>query len=191
MYPLADAFFVQWRRSGRPRRARYAGSLVGVIFATCGSSHFRFDRMMKALATLPIADLHIQHGPAEPPACARAYRYLSFESIVERIEAADVVVSHAGVGSILCAIRAGHTPVIFPRLRRYSETVDDHQAELAEALAIRGNVLIARTTAEFGRCGCVGAATAGHDGGPAPRPLVEAVRETISGAPSEMVGSPN
>ena len=28
VYPLADAFFVQWRRNAQPRRALYAGSLV-------------------------------------------------------------------------------------------------------------------------------------------------------------------
>lgn len=28
VYPLSDAFFMQWRKSGKPRRALYAGSLV-------------------------------------------------------------------------------------------------------------------------------------------------------------------
>jgi UDP-N-acetylglucosamine transferase subunit ALG13 len=59
------------------------------------------------------------------------------------------VISHAGVGSIICALRAGHVPVIFPRLKRYGETVDDHQAELAEALASRGDVRVAWTGAEL------------------------------------------
>jgi len=114
-----------------------------VIFATCGSSHIPFERMMRALAELPGDEMEIQHGPATPPACARAVAFLPFDQVVRRIERAEVVVSHAGVGSILCAVRAGHTPVIFPRLRRYSETVDDHQAELAEALAESGIVIVA------------------------------------------------
>jgi UDP-N-acetylglucosamine--N-acetylmuramyl-(pentapeptide) pyrophosphoryl-undecaprenol N-acetylglucosamine transferase len=114
-----------------------------VIFATCGSSHLPFERMMQALVALPADELYVQHGPASPPACATATPYLSFGEMLEQIERADVVVSHAGVGSIMCALRAGHVPVIFPRLKRYAETVDDHQAELARALAERGTAVVA------------------------------------------------
>ncbi len=123
-----------------------------MIFATCGSSPAQFDRMMEALATLPPGELHVQHGPVAPPPCARAYDYLPFDRMVELIEAAEVVVSHAGVGSIMCALRAGHVPIVFPRLKRYGETVDDHQAELAEALEKRGTVIVAWSLEELGNC---------------------------------------
>jgi len=116
-----------------------------VIFATCGSSPMPFERMMQALRALRADDLHVQHGPATPPPCARADQFLPFGRMVEMIEEADVVVSHAGVGSIMCALRAGHLPIVFPRMKRYAETVDDHQAELAEALERRGNVLVVWT----------------------------------------------
>jgi UDP-N-acetylglucosamine transferase subunit ALG13 len=69
--------------------------------------------------------------------------------MVELIESADVVVSHAGVGSIMCALRAGHVPIVFPRLKRYAETVDDHQEELAEALDQRENVIVVRAAEEL------------------------------------------
>ena len=120
-----------------------------MIFATCGSSHLPFERMMEALGALDAAELYVQHGPAAPPAAAQTDAFLSFAEVVDRIQAADVVVSHAGVGSILCALRAGHTPIVFPRLKRYSETVDDHQAELARALAGRGTVMVAWSTEEL------------------------------------------
>jgi UDP-N-acetylglucosamine--N-acetylmuramyl-(pentapeptide) pyrophosphoryl-undecaprenol N-acetylglucosamine transferase len=116
-----------------------------VIFATCGSSHLPFERLMQALAVLPADELIVQHGPAQPPPAARAVPFLSYGEVVELIEEADVVVSHAGVGSIICAIRAGHTPIVFPRLKRYAETVDDHQAELATALEQRGTVRVTWT----------------------------------------------
>jgi UDP-N-acetylglucosamine--N-acetylmuramyl-(pentapeptide) pyrophosphoryl-undecaprenol N-acetylglucosamine transferase len=113
-----------------------------VIFATCGSSHLPFERMMQALAVLPPRELVVQHGPTDPPPAARAIAFLPYDEVVRLIEEADVVVCHAGVGSIICAIRAGHTPIVFPRLKRYSETVDDHQAELASALGQRGTVRV-------------------------------------------------
>lgn len=104
---------------------------------------------MEALSALPAAELHVQHGPNTPPPCAVAFPYLPFTALVETIKEADVVVTHAGVGSIMSAIQVGHTPVIFPRLRRYGEAVDDHQSELAEALAERGTVIVAWSASDL------------------------------------------
>jgi UDP-N-acetylglucosamine transferase subunit ALG13 len=120
-----------------------------MIFVTCGSSHFGFSRMMEALAALPPEDLYVQHGPAKPPPHTRAVDFLPFDDLMKNITAADLVISHAGVGSILCAMRAGHTPVIFPRLKRYHETVDDHQAELAEVLSGQGSAVVAWTAEDL------------------------------------------
>lgn len=149
-----------------------------MIFATCGSSHFRFDRMMEALAALSAHDLYVQHGPAQPPPHARAVEFLSFEEIVDNISRADVVISHAGVGSILCAIRAGHTPVIFPRLSRYNEAVDDHQAELAQALSEKGSAVVAWDAADL-PAAVAAAPRRGAHTALRPNTLVDAVRATI------------
>lgn len=120
-----------------------------MIFATCGSSPIAFDRMMLALEALPADELIVQHGPSPAPPCAEAYPFLPFGRMVELMEQVDIVVSHAGVGSIMCALQAGHMPIVFPRLKRHSETVDDHQAELAAALSVRGTVLVATTQQEL------------------------------------------
>jgi UDP-N-acetylglucosamine transferase subunit ALG13 len=72
---------------------------------------------------------------------------MSFAEIIEHMEHASHVVSHAGVGTILCAIKAGHVPVVFPRLQQFSETVDDHQLGLARALAETGRVILVEDTA--------------------------------------------
>jgi UDP-N-acetylglucosamine--N-acetylmuramyl-(pentapeptide) pyrophosphoryl-undecaprenol N-acetylglucosamine transferase len=152
-----------------------------MIFATCGSSKFPFERMMEALKALPAEELHVQHGHAEAPRCARAYPFLTFREMIEQIELADVVVSHAGVGSVLCAIRAGHTPIIFPRLSRYSEHVDDHQAELAEALAERGTAVVARTPGELAAA-VASVPPRRVDMTVGSRTLVDAVRAQILGA---------
>lgn len=113
-----------------------------MIFATVGSTAIRFDRFTEALATLPVEKLLVQHGPMEAPAgAARAVPYMQFPEVVESMERADTVVCHAGAGSILCALRAGHTPVVMPRLKSFDETVDDHQVEFSRALAAEGKVI--------------------------------------------------
>jgi beta-1,4-N-acetylglucosaminyltransferase len=122
-----------------------------LIFATVGSTQFRFDRLVQALEQLPSDELFVQHGPVSPPAgAARSTAFMPFPEVVESMERADVVVCHAGAGSILCALRVGHVPVVVPRLKRFGETVDDHQVELASALAREGKVLCVEDLDELG-----------------------------------------
>jgi UDP-N-acetylglucosamine--N-acetylmuramyl-(pentapeptide) pyrophosphoryl-undecaprenol N-acetylglucosamine transferase len=114
-----------------------------VIFATVGSHPtYRFERLLRALEGVD-AELVVQYGPGEPPAnAAVAVPWMPFEEIVANMEKADHVVSHAGVGTILCAIQAGQVPLVFPRLARFGETVDDHQLDLARLLAETGKVVL-------------------------------------------------
>jgi UDP-N-acetylglucosamine--N-acetylmuramyl-(pentapeptide) pyrophosphoryl-undecaprenol N-acetylglucosamine transferase len=114
-----------------------------LIFATVGTHRQPFERMLDGLQGLPDpTDVVVQYGCGRPPeGVGRAVAFMPFDEIQECLEAADKVVTHAGVGSILCARRAGHVPVVVPRLRALGEHVDDHQVELTRALAERGVVV--------------------------------------------------
>jgi UDP-N-acetylglucosamine transferase subunit ALG13 len=154
-----------------------------VIFATVGSHpSYRFDRFLRALEALPTDDLVVQHGPGTPPANARrAVPWMSFADVLDHLARAEKVVSHAGIGTILCATRAAHTPVVVPRLRRFDETVDDHQLELAEALSETGRVVVVEDLEELA------AKVAGAPARGTARPsedgkLAEAVRRELLGA---------
>lgn len=121
-----------------------------MILVTVGSSRWPFERLMGALQQLPADELFVQHGRAEPPAgVARAVPFLSFQELADQIAVADHVICHAGVGTIICALRAGHTPIVVPRQARFSESIDDHQLELAEALAERERIVLVRDLAEL------------------------------------------
>jgi len=151
-----------------------------VIFATVGSHPtYAFERFLRALESLPEADLVVQHGPGKSPANARrAVPWMTFAEIVAEMERADHVVSHAGAGTILCAARAGQVPIVFPRLERFGETVDDHQVELARRLAPDGRVILVEDKKELAAAIAAapprGAAT-GLDGSD----LIAAVREEL------------
>jgi UDP-N-acetylglucosamine--N-acetylmuramyl-(pentapeptide) pyrophosphoryl-undecaprenol N-acetylglucosamine transferase len=56
----------------------------------------------------------------------------------EAMREADVVVTHAGVGTALAALEVGKCPVMAPRLKVHGEVVDDHQVQIAEQLSQRG-----------------------------------------------------
>jgi UDP-N-acetylglucosamine transferase subunit ALG13 len=112
-----------------------------VIFATVGTHHQQFDRLVGALADRD--DVIVQYGHSAPPrGRAQAVAFMSFAEMEAHMRDADAVVTHAGVGSILLARRCGKMPVVVPRRQRFGEHVDDHQVELAAALGPRGEVVV-------------------------------------------------
>ena len=114
-----------------------------MIFVTVGTHQQPFDRLISALDALPGVELLVQHGPAAPPrGVARAVPFMSFPEMLAAFQQADAVVTHAGVGSILCATNAGHRPIVVPRLKRYGEHVDDHQVQLIRELEGVGHVSV-------------------------------------------------
>lgn len=153
-----------------------------MIFATVGSHPtYRFERFLAALESLPDDELVVQYGPGRPPPnAARAVPWMTFAEIVEHMEQAEHVVSHAGAGTILCAARASQVPIVFPRLKRFGETVDDHQVELARRLAEDGHLIVVESALELAAAvasapprGSAAVLDAGAD-------LIAAVREELS-----------
>jgi UDP-N-acetylglucosamine transferase subunit ALG13 len=113
-----------------------------LIFVTLGTHHQPFQRLLDALVEFDPEQLVVQYGPgAPPPGVRRAEAYMPFDAMLENFAAAEGVITHAGVGSILCARRAGHVPVVVPRQHALGEHVDDHQAELTRRLEERGSVV--------------------------------------------------
>jgi UDP-N-acetylglucosamine transferase subunit ALG13 len=88
------------------------------------------------------------------------------------LRAADLVVTHAGVASIVDAVRAGHRPIVVPRRQHLGEHVDD-----VTALEDIGIV----TRLHNAACATPGPVEAPAAAWP-PRGLKAAVRETVLGA---------
>lgn len=155
-----------------------------MIFATVGSHPtYKFERFLRALESLPDEELVVQHGPGEPPPnAASAVPWMTFAEIVEQMERADHVVSHAGAGTVLCAARAGQTPIVFPRLERFGETVDDHQLELARRLAEDGRVIVVETDSELAAAVATAPARGAESALDAGTDLIAAVREELTQA---------
>jgi UDP-N-acetylglucosamine transferase subunit ALG13 len=114
-----------------------------MIFVTVGTHHDPFERLLAGLRALPAEDLVVQYGNGHPPPGVReAVPFMAYDEVVRNMREAEAVITHAGVGSILCARRQGHKPIVVPRLREEGEHVDDHQGELAGALHDRGEVIV-------------------------------------------------
>ena len=115
-----------------------------MILVSVGASHFPFDRLLHAVDGLPTGEtVIVQHGPSEVrPAGARCVPFAPLQTLADLVQEARIVVTHAGVGSILLSLANGKRPYVVPRLSAFGETVDDHQLESARRLAQAGLVTL-------------------------------------------------
>lgn len=122
-----------------------------MIVVTVGTNEAPFDRLIQAIDELGSdEDILVQYGASQVrPVAARCVDFLSFHEMAEHFRKARVVVSHAGVGSILLALSCGRRPVVVPRLHQFGEAVDDHQVPLARRLAEQGLVRLVDDLAEL------------------------------------------
>ena len=113
-----------------------------MILITTGTNAPAFDRLLRAVEAMNLDEaVVVQHGPSTVrPTGAKCVDYVSFEQFVELVREARIVVTHAGVGSILITLMNGKRPFVVPRLARFGEHVDDHQIELGRRLGEIGVV---------------------------------------------------
>jgi UDP-N-acetylglucosamine transferase subunit ALG13 len=161
-----------------------------MIFVTVGTNHFPFDRLLHVVERLVDVDeeLIVQHGPSHVrPRNARCVEFLPFREVLAHVRRARVVVSHAGIGSILLSLAEGKHPIVVPRRACFGETTDDHQVESARRLEASGLVTAVCDPSDLPAALC-----AHHE--PAPTPAGEArlileLRDYIRAAASNDVGS--
>lgn len=94
----------------------------------------------------------IQHGstvPRRDMPNTTWVEFMSFEELVSTMAKAESVVCHAGVGTIMTALKNGHTAVVIPRQASHNEHVDDHQMDIATRFAERALVRCVTTEADL------------------------------------------
>jgi UDP-N-acetylglucosamine transferase subunit ALG13 len=121
-----------------------------MIFVTVGTCE-PFDRLMRGVDSLPVSEVvFVQTGLSSVvPQRATTVEFLPYDALVDLVREARLVVTHAGVGTILTALLNGVKPIVVPRLKKYGDAVDDHQLELAERLADLKLVTLVRETSEL------------------------------------------
>lgn len=111
-----------------------------------------FPRLVNALADYACssgARVWVQHGAAKLTPPLEGVSLLPREDLLAKVRAADVVVTHAGCGSISDAFHLGHVPVVVPRLARHEEHVNDHQLELVDVLSAEDRIVAVHDVAEL------------------------------------------
>lgn len=114
-----------------------------MILVTCGTNEQPFDRLVRAARELDGEPVVVQYGSSTVAhGAGRWLDFVSFEELSDLMLEARVVISHAGVGSIVLARRCGKVPFVVPRRLHLDEAVDDHQLPLARRLHERGFVTL-------------------------------------------------
>ncbi len=116
-----------------------------MIFLTIGT-HEPFDRLVEAVdswAGTRRADVFAQGSGRYRPRHFALVERLDPQSYREKVAAADFLVAHAGMGSIITALDCGKPIVVMPRRGHLGETRNDHQWATARQLAHVPGILVA------------------------------------------------
>lgn len=122
---------------------------LAVIFVTVGNAVQSFRRLIEAVDRIARSDAlagheiivqsgnssnaHVDHCILEP--------FLPLNRFLELIDRANIVICHAGNGTLMHVLRAGKIPVVMPRLKQFNEHVDDHQLDLVKLLTEEGRII--------------------------------------------------
>ncbi len=158
-----------------------------MIFATVGTQ-LPFDRLLLALDTWAALNRRVpvlaQTGrSAAAFAHLRTTAHMDQAAFHQACDEAQVIVAHAGMGTILTALELGKPLILMPRRSDLGEHRNDHQRDTAAEMSSLSNVTVVEDSAAL----CVAlnqVLVAPRSGGSrtaavAPPPLIEAVRAFI------------
>lgn len=137
-WPHVGSILQDYRVDSRP------GGPVQVkrVFVTVGTIRpFGFRRLLDRLAEIIPDTVEVTWQVGDTPGHGlrgTVVRHLDGRRFAHEVERADVVVTHAGIGTVLTLLDSGVFPVITPRTHAHHEHVDDHQLEAAEAFEENG-----------------------------------------------------
>lgn len=127
-----------------------------MILVTVGSSDIQFDRLFSALDSLcekgVISKDELVAQTGKTAYQIRNYRHFNFVSNDEmhRIQQeADLIICHAGTGTVVGCLKMGKKVIVFPRLKKYHEHESDHQLDIAKDFEGKGYVLCAMNEEEL------------------------------------------
>ena len=118
------------------------------LFVILGTQKFPFNRLMKALDELiekgiyKPEEVYIQSAYYDYiPQKAKYCKLLPPDEFIFLIKTASVVITHAGVNSILTCMQQNKHFLVVPRLKQYGEHVDNHQKEIVKDFNDKGYII--------------------------------------------------
>lgn len=107
-----------------------------MILVLLGTQHNDFHRLLQEI------DRNIENGEIKEEVVVQAgftkyssdnmkiFNVVPKDELEKMVENADLIITHAGVGSIEMSLEKGKKVITVPRLKKYGEHVNDHQIEI-------------------------------------------------------------
>lgn len=113
------------------------------IFVTVGST-YPLDRLIKEIdeiAKNKDYEIFCQIGKSNvKPKNIKYVDLLEFEEMQKKIKWADIIITHAGIGTMIDSLSKNKKLILFPRLKKYGEAIDDHQLEICKRFNKKYNI---------------------------------------------------
>lgn len=125
-----------------------------MVFVTVGTQ-LPFDRLIGAVQAWAVQNpghkVVAQTGAGRADHAGIECRaHMGQDEFAAQMAAADVVVAHAGMGSILLAAEMGKPIIILPRRAAFGEHRNDHQLDTAAKMAVMAHVTVVQDAALIG-----------------------------------------
>ena len=114
-----------------------------MIFVTLGTQDKHFPRLLEAVDKLDIDEKIIaQIGSTDFTSNKmEIHKFLSQDEFNKYMKEARIVITHAGVGTIIYGLSNNKTMIVAPRLKKYGEHVNDHQLQILETFSKDGYII--------------------------------------------------
>ena len=124
-----------------------------MIFVTVGVQ-LPFDRLVRTVDEWAVSrnksEVFAQVGVSNyVPRRLTAYSFLSDQDFHKYMENAEIIVSHAGMGTIITALELGKRIIVMPRQAALGEHRNDHQSATAKHMLSNHIVSVAADEAEL------------------------------------------
>ena len=156
-----------------------------MIFVTIGSM-FPFDRLIRAMDAWaeanPAREMLAQIGDGGfEPRHMPWVRKLDRSDYVRTVQRAELIVAHAGMGTVITAGEHAKPIVLLPRRGSLGEHNNDHQADTSVWLRTRPGIRVADEAADLPGCidAALNGAGAGAIGAAAPEAFLARIRAFV------------
>jgi len=109
-----------------------------MIFVTVGSISQGFDRLIKSvdlIAEMTGLDFYVQTGRSKyKPQYCKYSEYVAYSESDNLIKNCQLLICHAGIGTLIIAKKYSKETVIVPRLAKFNEHFNDHQSEICKII---------------------------------------------------------
>lgn len=118
-----------------------------MIFVTLGTQDKQFVRLIEAVNKIDTDEQIIaQVGSTN---CSKLklrdnikiYDYLSDNEFDKYMNNARIIITHAGVGTIIKGLKLNKTMIVAARLKKYKEHVNDHQLQILDNFSKEGYII--------------------------------------------------